>query len=131
MSVRHHEQLFAHQQREMQLMQSLQECAGILDQAVSLLNERNPGMVPPFMIEALMRFSSAANAVEAPQPLPVQPPMSVPPIVASAAAMAAAAAAQAQAQLAEAPRGNVVSARPSGVTSSTTNSSRVSDDSAL
>ena len=123
MSVRHHEQLFAHQQREMQLMQSLQECAGILDQAVSLLNERNPGMVPPFMIEALMRFSSTANAVEAPQPLPVHPPMPVPPIVASAAAMAA-----------DGPRGggSVASARPlSGGGHPTTISSRVSDDSAL
>eukprot|EP00596_Hydrurales_sp_CCMP1899_P006942 CAMPEP_0119035342 /NCGR_PEP_ID=MMETSP1177-20130426/2263_1 /TAXON_ID=2985 /ORGANISM="Ochromonas sp, Strain CCMP1899" /LENGTH=391 /DNA_ID=CAMNT_0006993407 /DNA_START=57 /DNA_END=1232 /DNA_ORIENTATION=- len=61
MSVRHHEQLFAHQQREMHLMQSLQECSVVLDQAVNLLNDRNPGHVPPYMVEASMCFTAAVN----------------------------------------------------------------------
>ena len=61
MSVRHHEQLFAHQQRELHLLQSLQECATSLDQAVNLLNERNPGKVPPAIIEASMRYTAVVN----------------------------------------------------------------------
>jgi hypothetical protein len=40
MSVRHHEQILVHQQREASLLLSLQDCSNVLVHAVSLLNER-------------------------------------------------------------------------------------------
>lgn len=59
MSVRHHEQLFAHQQKEQQLTQALKDCAGMLEEAVTLLARSCPE-VPSHLVQASMRFSSKA-----------------------------------------------------------------------
>ena len=37
------------------------QCTGVLDQAVGLLNEHHPGQVPPFILEASMRYTAAVN----------------------------------------------------------------------
>lgn len=57
MSVRHHEQLFSHQQKELQLTQALKECAAKLEEAVGLLARSSPD-VPSHLVEASLRFSS-------------------------------------------------------------------------
>eukprot|EP00595_Chromulina_sp_UTEXLB2642_P000084 CAMPEP_0196761950 /NCGR_PEP_ID=MMETSP1095-20130614/1269_1 /TAXON_ID=96789 ORGANISM="Chromulina nebulosa, Strain UTEXLB2642" /NCGR_SAMPLE_ID=MMETSP1095 /ASSEMBLY_ACC=CAM_ASM_000446 /LENGTH=288 /DNA_ID=CAMNT_0042112087 /DNA_START=86 /DNA_END=952 /DNA_ORIENTATION=+ len=58
MSVRHHEQLFAHQQKELQLTQALKECASFLDEALSLLANTSTSEVPAHLLSASMKFSS-------------------------------------------------------------------------
>jgi len=59
MSVRHHEQLLAHQQKEQQLMQALKDCAGMLEEAVTLLARNSPD-IPSHLVQASMRFTSKA-----------------------------------------------------------------------
>lgn len=61
MSVRHHEQLFAHQQKEQQLTHALKECAAMLEECVSLLARSTPE-VPSHLVQASIKFSSKAIA---------------------------------------------------------------------
>lgn len=59
MSVRHHEQLFSHQQKEQQLTAALKDCASMLEEAVALLARSCPE-VPSHIVQASIRFSSKA-----------------------------------------------------------------------
>jgi hypothetical protein len=68
MSVRHHEQLFSHQQRQFQLMQSLTECAKALEDSVQLLKVRDPSHaanIPASITETAKKYSGLANSTEA------------------------------------------------------------------
>lgn len=59
MSVRHHEQLFSHQQREQQLLQALQECSMALERSVEVIQQNlGPQAVPPEVGKACLKFSS-------------------------------------------------------------------------
>ena len=58
LSVRHHEQLFSHQQREQQLAVALQECTLLLEQSVSIINEIAPSQTPLTMIDASRKFKA-------------------------------------------------------------------------
>jgi hypothetical protein len=68
MSVRHHEQLFSHQQRQFQLTQSLTECAKALEDSVQLLKMRDPSNaanIPSSIIDTAKKYSDLANSSEA------------------------------------------------------------------
>lgn len=56
MSVRHHEQLFCHRQKEQQLLQALKECAIMLEESVTILARTSPE-VPSHLVQASLRFS--------------------------------------------------------------------------
>jgi hypothetical protein len=59
MSVRHHEQLFSHQQREQQLLNALQECSQALEKAVEVVKQKcGPNAVPADINKTCMKFSS-------------------------------------------------------------------------
>ncbi len=59
MSVRHHEQLFSHQQREQQLLNALQECSQALEKSVETIRQKcGPNAVPPDISKTCMKFSS-------------------------------------------------------------------------
>ncbi len=59
MSVRHHEQLFSHQQREQQLLQALQECSQALEKSVDILQQRcGANAVPVEVSKTLLKYSS-------------------------------------------------------------------------
>jgi len=59
MSVRHHEQLFSHQQREQQLLQALQECSQALDKSVEFIQSTShPAAVPLEVFKAYSKYSS-------------------------------------------------------------------------
>jgi hypothetical protein len=59
MSVRHHEQLFSHQQREQQLLNALQECSQALEKSVEVVKQKcGPAAVPPDIAKTCMKFSS-------------------------------------------------------------------------
>jgi hypothetical protein len=47
MSVRHHEQLFSHQQREQQLLAALQECAQALEKSIDVISSKNGANAVP------------------------------------------------------------------------------------
>lgn len=64
MSVRHHEQLFSHQQREFQLTQSLSECALALQEACRVIRQHDPQSVPFFVNETSKKFAHLAHAVD-------------------------------------------------------------------
>lgn len=54
MSVRHHEQLFTHQQREQQLLLALQECAAGLERAVTTVQQLGGATTVPADLTALV-----------------------------------------------------------------------------
>lgn len=59
MSVRHHEQLFSHQQREQQLLQALQECSGALERAVGVIQQTcGPSAVPQDIAKTSVKFAT-------------------------------------------------------------------------
>lgn len=61
MSVRHHEQLFSHQQREQQLLLALQECAFALEKSVTVITQMNGGnatAVPVDIAQVAMKYST-------------------------------------------------------------------------
>jgi hypothetical protein len=61
MSVRHHEQLFSHQQREQQLLLALQECAFALEKSVNVINQMSGGnsaAVPADVAQVAMKYST-------------------------------------------------------------------------
>ena len=59
MSVRHHEQLFSHQQREQQLLQALQECANALERSIDIIQQKQgPQAVPPEISKVSMKYSN-------------------------------------------------------------------------
>lgn len=61
MSVRHHEQLFSHQQREQQLLVALQECATALEKSVQVITQMsggNPAAVPTEIVQVAMKYST-------------------------------------------------------------------------
>ena len=61
MSVRHHEQLFSHQQREQQLLLALQECAGALEKSVQVMSQMNGGSVaavPSEIMQVALKYST-------------------------------------------------------------------------
>lgn len=63
MSVRHHEQLFSHQQREQQLLQALQECSQALEKSVEVIQQRcGPSAVPPDVSKTYVKYSSKGMA---------------------------------------------------------------------
>lgn len=65
MSVRHHEQLFSHQQREQQLLLALQECAGALEKSVQVMSQMNGGSmsaVPPEIMQVAIKYSTKGGA---------------------------------------------------------------------
>jgi uncharacterized Zn-finger protein len=63
MSVRHHEQLFSHQQREQQLLQALQECSQALEKSVEVIQQRcGPSDVPPEVSKTYVKYSSKGMA---------------------------------------------------------------------
>lgn len=67
MSVRHHEQLFSHQQREQQLILALQECAFGLEKSVTVitqLNGGNPAAVPADIAQVAMKYSTKGGATD-------------------------------------------------------------------
>jgi len=65
MSVRHHEQLFSHQQREQELVLALQECSAALERSIQVIQHpQHPGngshgMVPSDIMEVAMKYSAA------------------------------------------------------------------------
>lgn len=59
MSVRHHEQLFSHQQREQQLLSGLQECSIALERAVEFIQQNlGPQAVPPEVGKTCLKYST-------------------------------------------------------------------------
>lgn len=59
MSVRHHEQLFSHQQREQQLLQALQECSQALEKSIDFVQQKlGPNSVPAEISKICMKYSS-------------------------------------------------------------------------
>ena len=69
MSVRHHEQLYAYQQREYQLAQSLRECTQMLEDSVGVIKSlaaksgASQDLVPPHLVEASLKFSVMAQSL--------------------------------------------------------------------
>jgi hypothetical protein len=64
MSVRHHEQLFSHQQREQELVLALQECSAALERSIQVIQHPHPrngsqGIVPSDIMEVAMKYSAA------------------------------------------------------------------------
>ena len=67
MSVRHHEQLFSHQQREQQLLHALQECATALEKSVAVIQQMgggNKSAVPADIAQMAMKYSTKGGAPE-------------------------------------------------------------------
>lgn len=67
MSVRHHEQLFSHQQREQQLLVALQECATALEKSVLVITQMsggNPAAVPIEISQVAMKYSTKNNGTD-------------------------------------------------------------------
>lgn len=67
MSVRHHEQLFSHQQREQQLLVALQECATALEKSVQVITQLNGGnvtAVPPEIAQVALKYSTKNSGSE-------------------------------------------------------------------
>lgn len=59
MSVRHHEQLFSHQQREQQLLSALQECSQALEKSVEVIQSKlGSNAIPVDVSKAVMKFSN-------------------------------------------------------------------------
>ena len=59
MSVRHHEQLFSHQQREQQLLQALQECSQALERSVDIIQQRcGANALPAEISRTYLKYSS-------------------------------------------------------------------------
>lgn len=59
MSVRHHEQLFSHQQREQQLLQALQECSQALEKSIEFVSSKlGPQVVPAEISKICLKYSS-------------------------------------------------------------------------
>ena len=71
MSVRHHEQLYAYQQREYQLAQSLRECTQMFEDSVGVIKSlaaksgysRPEELVPPHLVDASVKFSVMAQSL--------------------------------------------------------------------
>lgn len=64
MSVRHHEQLFSHQQREQQIMQGLRDCSSALEHAVQLIHQFGAGVtLPADITQALAKYSSTNSSL--------------------------------------------------------------------
>lgn len=71
MSVRHHEQLYAYQQREFQLAQSLRECTQMLEDSVVIIRSiaaksgySHPDeVIPPHILDASIKFSVMAQSL--------------------------------------------------------------------
>lgn len=67
MSVRHHEQLFSHQQREQQLLLALQECAFALEKSVTVITQMgggNAAAVPADVAQVAMKYSTKNGGAE-------------------------------------------------------------------
>jgi hypothetical protein len=67
MSVRHHEQLFSHQQREQQLLMALQECAFALEKSVNVITQMSGGnaaAVPADIAQVAMKFSTKGGGAD-------------------------------------------------------------------
>lgn len=65
MSVRHHEQLVSHQQREFLLTQSLTECMRALELSLSTLRQHCPDVpVPNLIAEAVGKYSNGMAFAE-------------------------------------------------------------------
>lgn len=67
MSVRHHEQLVSHQQKEYQLTQSLSECAQALNQALQLLKMRDPNNIhniPASILETAKKYAGIVHPAD-------------------------------------------------------------------
>jgi len=62
MSVRHHEQLFAHQQKEKSIVLLLKDSLGLLDESIAILM-RNKIDVPLHMVDGSLRLASVFKAV--------------------------------------------------------------------
>ena len=59
MSVRHHEQLVSHQQREFMLTQSLTECTQALELAATTIRKAYPDTpVPAVITDAIAKYSN-------------------------------------------------------------------------
>lgn len=61
MSMRHHDQLFFHQEREQQLISGMQECSGALDRALAIIIALNGGdynAIPADMRMISMKYST-------------------------------------------------------------------------
>lgn len=66
MSVRHHEQLFSHQQREQQLMNSLAESADALANAIRIIEiNLGPQAVPAEILKTSMKYGAPRSGLEA------------------------------------------------------------------
>ncbi len=62
MSVRHHEQLFAHQQKEQSITMLLKESLALLDESISLLM-RSKAEVPLQLIDGSIRLASVFKSI--------------------------------------------------------------------
>lgn len=64
MSVRHHEQLFTHQQREQQLLHAIQECSVALERALHCVAQSG-GSIPADIAQVAARYSSGKSRISA------------------------------------------------------------------
>lgn len=80
MSVRHHDQLFFHQEREQQLIYGLQECSSALDRALHIIlamHGGDPHAIPPELFQIGQKYSTQRYTPLGPSAVPPLP-MSVP-----------------------------------------------------
>lgn len=67
MSVRHHDQLYFHQEREQQLVAALQECSQSLDRAIQIIyniSGEQPGAVPENILEVAQKYVSRKRPIQ-------------------------------------------------------------------
>lgn len=71
MSVRHHEQLYAYQQREYQLAQSLRECTQVFEDSINVIKSlaaktgyaRPDDLIPPHLLDASIKFAVMSQSL--------------------------------------------------------------------
>lgn len=59
-SLRHNEVIFSHHQREAQLLNQLRDCSTLLGQTIKILQEKDPNLVSPFVIEQAAKFLNSS-----------------------------------------------------------------------
>eukprot|EP01038_Epipyxis_sp_PR26KG_P008604 gene8604-11628_t len=64
MSVRHHEQLFSHQQREQQLLQALHECSEALQKSIDFIDSSSGVSVPSEILKVSLKYSSKETTID-------------------------------------------------------------------
>lgn len=66
MSVRHHDQLYFHQEREQQLVAALQECSRSLERAIAIIHNISgdqPVAVPDDILDVAMKYGSRKRPI--------------------------------------------------------------------